>query len=191
MTEHDGIALILHLVTVALPSELVKLTERSFASIVYLMLVSVTYILWQFPSAALVDDVCGHPATLTNLVVVVHMTIHIHTVHHDMQMRNAGFTIDVERCHILAVRQIGMCILRSAMVRGHVKRIKLVDELIDELLPVGHRPALGLFLGWGQLYADGKLLELVVALALPFRLSDMQHHPSPDGRRRQVFRQEI
>ena len=81
------------------------------------------------------------------------------------------------------MRQIGMCILRSAMVRGHVERVKLVDELIDELLPVCHRPALGFLLGRGQLYADCKLLELVVALALPFRLSDMQHHPSPDGRR--------
>ena len=80
------------------------------------------------------------------------------------------------------MRQVGMCVLRSAMVRGHVERIKLVDELIDELLPVGHRPPFRLFLGRGQLYADGKLLELVVALALPFRLSDMQHHPSPDGR---------
>ena len=80
------------------------------------------------------------------------------------------------------MRQVGMCVLRSAMVRGHVDTVKLVDELIDELLPVGHRPALSLFLGRGQLYAYGKLLELVVALALPFRLSDMQHHPSPDGR---------
>ena len=95
MAEHDGITLVLHLVAVALPRELVKLTERSFASIVYLVSVSVAYILWQFPSAALVDDVSGHPSTLTNLVVVVHMTVHVHTVHHDMQMWNAGFTIDV------------------------------------------------------------------------------------------------
>ena len=89
MAEHDGITLVLHLVAVALPRELVKLTERSFASIVYLVSVSVAYILWQFPSAALVDDVSGHPSTLTNLVVVVHMTVHVHTVHHDMQMWNA------------------------------------------------------------------------------------------------------
>ncbi|MBQ4477538.1 MAG: hypothetical protein II945_02910, partial [Bacteroidales bacterium] len=40
MAEHDGIALRLHLVTVALPSELVKLTERCFTSIVYLVSVA-------------------------------------------------------------------------------------------------------------------------------------------------------
>ena len=95
MAEHDRIALVLHLVAVTLPSELVKLTEGGFASIVYLVSVAVAYILRQFPSAALVDDVSGHPATLTNLVVVVHMTVHIHAVHYDMQMWNAGFTIDV------------------------------------------------------------------------------------------------
>ena len=66
MAEHDGITLVLHLVAVALPRELVKLTERSFASIVYLVSVSVAYILWQFPSAALVDDVrCGMPDSLS------------------------------------------------------------------------------------------------------------------------------
>ena len=132
-----------------------------------------------FPAAQAVDLFGGSLGPDADPVVAVQTVIHINAVAVEMEVRDTGLAVRVERDDVLGVgKAAGRPV--TLLLSGQPDPVESLDEIFGQLLPVFQGPAFGLLLGRGDFHPDHVVLQ---GTALKFFLPEflVQLHIPIDG----------
>ena len=111
-----------------------------------------------YPAAQAVDLLCGRLGPDADQVVAVQAVVHIDAIAVEMEVKDAGFAVRMERDDVLG---IGEAAGRPAelLLSGQSDLVESLDEIFGQLLPVFQCPTLGFLLGRRDLHPDHVVLQ--------------------------------